>query len=408
MERLKCLDGLRGVLAVYVMLGHMAPFAVLPARLASALSHGGAAVDVFFILSGLAIVRSLESVGYRARPFLAARVARIFPVYLAMFALAVAVQPLPAGFGRMPWIEAGSPAFSIWSQGWPSAWLPELAAHLTMTHGLIPDGVLPDAWVSFLGAAWSLSTEWQFYVLALLLGRRAWWVLLGIAMAGAIWAAATPEGWHFSRAFLGNKAGYFVLGMVSAGLVARPEDVDGGPAPAMTLNLYQPTQRLIRPLASHRHARHEGGHDGERWCSIGHRFGRPIFWRYVATSAFVMALGWWQGGPGKILPPLVWAVCLAAEAWPWLLSSALRSRPAQWLGGLSYSLYLANEPVQKLLGIALGYCAAGDGRWFTALWVPGALGLPLLVAMALRRWIEVPALAWARRGGYTRRHENSR
>ena len=38
-----------------------------------------------------------------------------------------------------------------------------------MTHGLFPDGGLPDVWVSFLGAAWSLSTEWQFYLLALLL-----------------------------------------------------------------------------------------------------------------------------------------------------------------------------------------------------------------------------------------------
>ena len=34
-----------------------------------------------------------------------------------------------------------------------------------MTHGLFPNGVLPDVWVGFLGAAWSLSTEWQFYLL---------------------------------------------------------------------------------------------------------------------------------------------------------------------------------------------------------------------------------------------------
>ncbi len=33
--------------------------------------------------------------------------------------------------------------------------------------------VLPDVWVGFLGAAWSLSTEWQFYLLALLIGP-AW------------------------------------------------------------------------------------------------------------------------------------------------------------------------------------------------------------------------------------------
>ena len=63
MRRLECLDGLRGMLAVYLMLGHLAPFAVLPAWLQDAVSHGGAAVDVFFILSGLVITRSLSSAG---------------------------------------------------------------------------------------------------------------------------------------------------------------------------------------------------------------------------------------------------------------------------------------------------------------------------------------------------------
>ena len=46
MKRLDCLDGLRGVLAVYVMLGHMAPFSALPGWMTGPLSHGGAAVDV--------------------------------------------------------------------------------------------------------------------------------------------------------------------------------------------------------------------------------------------------------------------------------------------------------------------------------------------------------------------------
>ena len=349
MERLKCLDGLRGVLAVYVTMSHMAPFAVSPPWLASVLSHGGAAVDVFFILSGLVIVRSLEGLEYRAQPFLLARFWRIFPVFLAMFAVAVAVQAVPAGFERMPWIEENSPAFAIWPQGWPRLWAAEVAAHLTMTHGLFPNAVLPDAWVSFLGASWSLSTEWQFYVCALLLGRRAWWILLSVAFAGTVWAMATPEGWHFSRAFLPNKAGYFALGIASAG----------------------------------------GGR------------------RYGLTLAAVLALGWWQGGLGKLVAPLVWAVCLAAQSRPSWLSWVLESPPAQWLGELSYSLYLANEPVQKLLGVGLSAWANGDGWWFTAFWVPGALGLPLLVAMALRRWIERPALAWGRRGVYTRGHENS-
>src|ERR1051326_1794342 len=171
MKRLECLDGLRGVLAVYVMLGHMAPFAALPAWMIGLLSHGGAAVDVFFILSGLVILRSLESCGYAAHPFLISRVARIFPVYLAMLAAGIAVQPLPVRFDIMPWIGPDGLARDIWSQGWPAGWPVEIAAHVTMIHGMFPNGLGPGIWVSFLGSAWSLSTEWQFYGLALLVGR---------------------------------------------------------------------------------------------------------------------------------------------------------------------------------------------------------------------------------------------
>jgi peptidoglycan/LPS O-acetylase OafA/YrhL len=316
------------------------------------LSHGGAAVDVFFILSGLVIVRSLERFAYRSGPFLRARVARIFPVYLAMLGLAVAVQPLPTGFERMPWIAPDSLARSIWSQGWPSHWPAEIAAHLTMTHGLFPNGLLPDAWVSFLGAAWSLSTEWQFYFFALLLGRRAWPALLVVAVAGAIWAAIAPDAWQFSRAFLGNKAGYFVLGMVSA----------------------------------------EPGRG----------------YRFFSVLTILCGIVWLQGGIAKLVPPLVWVVCLWAESGKFWLSAVLRSGPVQWFGALSYSLYLANEPIQKLLGIGLAGLAGGNGVWFTVFWIPGAIGLPVLAAIVLRRWIEVPALAWARRGVYRLGYENTR
>ncbi len=104
MRRLGCLDGLRGALALYVLVSHMAPFAPLPKWLVQPLSHGEAAVDVFFVLSGMVIVRSLQSIDHRPGAFLAARTFRLMPVFLAVFPLALAVQSLPLGFARMPWI----------------------------------------------------------------------------------------------------------------------------------------------------------------------------------------------------------------------------------------------------------------------------------------------------------------
>ena len=162
------------------------------------------AVDVFFILSGLVIVQSLASFGYRPRPFLIARVARIFPVFLVVFAVRVAVQPLASGFSLMPWIDQNSTLRYLWPSGWPNDWAVGIVTHLTMTHGLFPDGVLPHLWLGFLGAAWSLSTEWQFYLLAVA-DRRA---RSGCARSpGCSWRCpAWPIAWHVVAPETGSSA----------------------------------------------------------------------------------------------------------------------------------------------------------------------------------------------------------
>jgi hypothetical protein len=350
MNRLECLDGLRGVLAAYVLLGHLAPFAALPLALQAAVSHGGAAVDLFFVLSGLVIAQSLERAGGRARPFLIGRAARIYPVFLPVFALSVLVQPWSCGFEAMPWVGPDSPARTICVMAWPHSWLPEIAAHLTMTHGLFPDQVLPDVWVSFLGAAWSLSTEWQFYLLALAFGGRARLLvpaLFVLAAAAVCWRLAGPEAWQFSRAFLPNKAHFFALGAASLAVV-----------------------RAGAPTRS-----------------------------YCAALALCLGACATAGTLGKMLPPLAWTLCLAAAtglgARP--LAAVLRSRPAQYLGAISYCLYLINEPVHKLAAGVLGAVAGGAPVLFAALWLPVAIMVPVGLAAALHRAVEVPALRWGRR-----------
>jgi len=367
MKRLECLDGLRGVLAVYVMISHMAPFAALPAWMVRPWAHGGAAVDVFFILSGLVIVGSLRKFDYQPRPFLLARVARIYPVFLVVFALAIAVHALPPALESMTWLEPEGLAYRMWASGWPSHWPVDVFAHLTMTHGLFPNGTYPHIWVSVLGASWSLSTEWQFYVLALLIGgilaRRGWsaglaWVFLAIGVAGAAWAALMPESFGFSRAFLGNKGGYFALGVVSA-VVIEPGD--------------DPRSRR------------------RAWLAYGLMLG------------LVLALCWHGGGPGKLAAPLVWTLCLCAQLglFRWLrpLAAVLGTAVLQWLGALSYGIYLVNEPVQRALGTLLVGVTGADAVLFTWLWIPSAILLPILAALWLHKYVELPGQAWGRRVG---------
>ena len=364
MKRLECLDGLRGLLAIYVLAGHLAPFAVLPHWLQMAVSHGGAAVDVFFILSGLVITQSLDRVNGEAVPFLLARVARIFPVFLPVFALAVLIQPAPCGFQHMPWIGPGDAAHMICSDAWPATWVAELVAHLTMTNGLFPNGVLPLAWVSFLGPAWSLSTEWQFYMVSLLLlgaggGRmgvrsaamnRLGWELMLLAAAGLLWHLTAPADWQFSRAFLANKAHFFALGVASVAVVRRR---------------------------------------------------RGALAIYGATLVGCLGICALSGSVGKLLPPLVWTVCLAAQTRPGMIglrpvARVLASRTAGYLGAISYCVYVVNEPIHKLLAIELARLADGNALLFTALWLPSAVLVPIVVSDWLHRHVELPALHWGR------------
>ena len=353
MKRLESFDGLRGVLAVYVLLGHMAPFAVLPNWLQDAVSHGGAAVDVFFVLSGLVITQSLLHAGGQAAPFLVARIARIFPVFLAVFAVAIAVEPWSCGFEYMPWIGQDDTARAICVNNWPHAWLPEIVAHLTMIHGLFPYAVWPHVWVSFLGAAWSLSAEWQFYMLALIVfgqNRRLWWILLLLAAAAMAWRLTVPIPWQFSRAFLPNKAHFFALGVATVPLIA-------------------------------------GEHGGLR--------------RYLVVLWAALAICMAEGSLGKLVPPLVWTFCVAVQMRPDILglrqvNALLCSRVGRYLGAISYCIYLVNEPIHKIAGEALSRFAEGNSTVFTVFWIPLSIGLPLLAAALLHTFLEVPALRWGR------------
>jgi peptidoglycan/LPS O-acetylase OafA/YrhL len=128
---------------------------------------------------------------------------------------------------------------------------------------------------------------------------------------------------------------------------------------------------------------------------------------YGAALCACMALSGAQGGLDKLLPPLIWTCCLAAQlrtdsAMLRPLAKVLSSRALVWLGAISYCIYLVNEPVQKLLGVGLAVLTGGDAVLFSTFWLPAALALPMLAAWGLHEWIEVPALrrgrALARRG----------
>jgi len=333
MQRLTRMDGLRGTLAVYVMLGHALPFTVVPAWASAPFRHGEAAVDLFFALSGLVIVNSLERFSGRFWPFILARARRLLPVYFLVLAgavlLLVAGDPLRA----MPWVGTAGRIF--WSPVLPAQFGWHLAAHVFLVHGMIPQALLPYAYVTLLGPAWSLSTEWQFYgLIGLLAPKRLAWFALALLGVGAAYHLCWPGwGWQFSRAFLPDAAPFFALGLAS--LVWLRE--------------------------------------GRAW----------VLWACLLGACL---LGLAQGAD-KALVPLVWGAAMLAQRSPW--GAVLEHRWVLYLGAISYPLYLVNEPVSRALALLVAPWADGNGLVFTLIWLPLTLAGVLAVSAALHHGVEL-------------------
>jgi peptidoglycan/LPS O-acetylase OafA/YrhL len=260
------------------------------------------------------------------------------PVYVTVLAIALAVLCLGSPLPLLPWIAGNTSARNILGTGLPPLWGWHLAAHLLLVQGLIPQGILPYAYVTLLGPAWSLSTEWQFYIFAALIKRRLPAFTLGLLLTGVAYHLATPNlppAWQFSRAFLPDAAPYFALGMASA-IFLRGN-------------------------------------------------GAGVF---VITFITTIGLGVISPEPSRALIPLGWAAILLVQVRGGFPARILDSRAAQYLGAISYPLYLVNEPTQRALMVFSGYLAHGDAATFTYLWLPLAVTLPILAATILHRYVE--------------------
>lgn len=224
MKHFGAIDGLRAWMAWWVVCQHVLQLSgmdlLFPGPAVRILTMGGLAVAVFVIISGFVIAHLCLSRDDPYGPYMARRALRLYPLYLVALAAALALRPVYfAVISSAPWIDPGNAAAVLQERhNLPT----HLFLHLTLLHGVVPNAILDNSYAAILAPAWSLSLEWQFYLLAPALvatvagrNRRGWLLVaaLTLAMVGA-YGAHPEEQWGYP-AFLPLAIGFFMIGIAT-------------------------------------------------------------------------------------------------------------------------------------------------------------------------------------------------
>jgi peptidoglycan/LPS O-acetylase OafA/YrhL len=296
-DRFLALDGLRGVAALVVVLFHM--MARWPTHLhALPFMQGGyLSVDVFFVLSGFVIAHAygerLPGSPRAVATFLGRRWLRIYPLHFAMLALLLALETAKLA--------------AQWRGGHPD--VPPFAGNNDVT-GLAENALMIQSWVGtprlgWNAPSWSLSAEAGAYLIfaaaawAGLMRRSA--VLAACAGAGILILAAVA--WRQDTLDLTHRAGLVrcFAGFAVGVFLERLHHL--GRLPPGIARLQVPAAVTLVVLAG-----------------IGHG------WLVLAAPTIAL---------------LVASLC--ADEGP--LAGLLRTSPLQFLGRISYSLYLVQVPL---------------------------------------------------------------
>jgi hypothetical protein len=335
-------DGLRGFAALAVVLPHAVGLFVfagagglsaLMVRL-SAFGHRG--VEVFFALSGFVIAFSLRRTHLSPRGigrFILRRSLRLDPPYWVALGLFCA-------FVLLRGVMTGKPAEL------PSG--PHLLSHLLYLQDLLGYGQVNVAF-------WTLCIEFQFYL--------AFAVLLGLAQA-------------LSRR-LGREG---VLPLFFSALF-----VLSLAWPARLLD----AKSLTSWLLPHAYIFLAGA---LTWWALEGRLPRAV---WFAFTAVLWGLFLWRLD-SRLFVTAATTSALYLAGQRQRLQDWLAARPFQYLGRISYSLYLVHVPLcMLLLAVKVRVAPSSDGVALAFLGVVFAASIA--AAHVLYTWVEAPCLEWTRR-----------
>lgn len=175
MKEIPLIEGLRGYLALWVVIDHAmgcCGYGLNGLRgLLFILRSGWYAVDLFIIISGFVVFYLLDNKQEKYKQFITRRFFRIWPLFICLFFISIPLSKLYAWntnefnlLFQNSIIGDGLVIQKI-NTWWDNIWM-HIIIHIPMLHGLFPNDILFDSPGAFLGPAWSISLEWQFYLIA--------------------------------------------------------------------------------------------------------------------------------------------------------------------------------------------------------------------------------------------------
>lgn len=352
-RRIPALDGLRGLMTIFVVFSH---FVVEVPHGIGVLSLGWVAVIVFFVLSGFLVGRlaiDRREAGNFLGVFYIRRICRTFPTYLLSTAVILAA---------CAWLAPRD-----WAGATSGAPLPTWSYFLFVQNVFM---VTRDSTgLHWLAPTWTLALEEQFYLLVpllfLLAPRRAWVpLLIAFCVAGV---------------------GLRAWGVFSGLIGAAPLALIPASADVLCAGL------LLAVLLA------DGAIDWARW-SLALR-ASPIALLFVAAAA--------QGLDGGTVGPwfqVLQPALIAAVAALLILALVMGAPEARrfdapvlrFCGDISYSVYLTHLAV---LGLMHGAILGGEPDFATGeqkLVTIAAAVVTVGIGWALTRFVEQPLTAWGR------------
>jgi peptidoglycan/LPS O-acetylase OafA/YrhL len=365
-KHFRSIDGLRAWLAWTVVVCHVTMYTGADRTwplIEKLESSGVYAVCIFIIISGFVITHLLLEKREDYLAYISRRFLRIYPIYFfclcpgigATFLHIHAFADPPSG-AIVPQPELFALELGSLNNG-DFVW--HLLAHLVLLHGAISNHILPASSYMFLDPAWSLSLEWQFYLVAplILVALRSRRGQVLVASATVVGYGAYQQEWlgqFFDPSFLPGAGLYFAAGIATRLLFTKLPEFKSYPLAAMIIAL--------------------------GFCLMSH-----TLLPFVAWAGFVMWL--------RTIP----ATSQSGNRFGVAFNAAFNSKTAHYLGTRSYSTYLIHEPIiETLVFLCIKRFALGllPTIFVTLLF---AIPLTLIASMALYRLVEAPAIAYGKR-----------